>query len=73
MLRWMVDQSRRRQLLNHQSPTKTKAHGVVTGGRSHGGNLSRGSKGVSSCDDAGMDGDPERAEAAGLPDLGSTE
>ncbi len=62
VLRWMVGQSRRRQLVNHQSPTKMKAHGGDAGGRSHGGNLGRGSRGVSSCDDSGTDGDPDRAK-----------
>lgn len=62
VLRWMVGQSRRRQLVNHQSPAKMKAHGGVAGGRSHGGNLGGGSRGVSSCDDADTDGHPDRAK-----------
>lgn len=48
--------------MDHQSPAKTKAHVGVTGWRSHGGNLGGGFRGVSFCDDAGMDGDPDRAD-----------
>lgn len=49
VLRCMVGQSSRRQLVNHQSPAKMKTHGGVSEGRSHGENLGGGSRGVSKC------------------------
>lgn len=45
--------------MDHQSPAKTKAHGKVAGVRIHGENLGGGSRGMSSCDDTGINDDPD--------------